>query len=324
MPSWLLKVVAQRSLGVAPQAHTIVRALKTHVLDSYALRDSLVASRLAAAVTHMRHYRASGSRKTRPFVLELGTGAFPVIALALRLLGSGRVTTLDVQPLLTRRSLSATLSTLAKMAADGRLREALPALDERRLAHVLSFAEVAQTMPAVDVLAAMGIDYRVGFSTDLAGLSASADLIVSHAVLEFVPREELAILMDAFWRVGRKGAVLSHWIDLSDEYAYFDRRLSRLNFLRYPDAVWSRLDNPLCPNFRLRLPDYRQAMSQAGFTILAEEPEQLGEAGRADVPVCRRFASVSSPDIRAVSVWLAARKAPRSELAGADGAANPV
>jgi hypothetical protein len=112
-------------------------------------------------------------------------------------------------------------------------------------------------------------------------LPAAVDCIVSHTVLEHIPRHVLA----KFFHDTKSCGLHSHGIDHTDHRAHRDRRLNYIDFLRYSDRTW-RL---LCINGqdytnRLRHSDYVSMMHEADYEILQQRKYVhkgvLAEAGR--------------------------------------------
>jgi hypothetical protein len=94
---------------------------------------------------------------------------------------------------------------------------------------------------------------------------------------------------------------------MHDHYADFDPRVSRLNYLRFPDGVWRLFNNRLQYQNRLRLPDYRAIVEDAGFDVVAERPSGGRPGEFDDLPVTGRFRSVPREEREALFVWLTAR-----------------
>lgn len=100
---------------------------------------------------------------------------------------------------------------------------------------------------------------------------------------------------------------MSHFIDLVDHYAHFDRRLTPYNFLRFRPGVWRLLNNPLQYQNRLRVSDYRDAHSRAGFRIVREENDDSGAAQLDCLQVAPEFRHYSRQDLAVTSSWMVSR-----------------
>ena len=72
------------------------------------------------------------------------------------------------------------------------------------------------------------------------GLNAcSIDLIYSYGVLEHVSLKVLHDITTESKRVLRKTGIAYHMIGLHDHYVSIQKGLSKVNFLRYPEWLWS-------------------------------------------------------------------------------------
>src|SRR5205085_3460187 len=95
--------------------------------------------------------------------------------------------------------------------------------------------------------------------------NGTIDLFYSTGVLEYIPPPVLKGILKEFLRLGRKGAVMSHWIGLLDQFSFFDRSITPYNYLKYTDKQWKYLSSPLIRQNRLMIADYRQIFSEAGY-----------------------------------------------------------
>jgi hypothetical protein len=106
---------------------------------------------------------------------------------------------------------------------------------------------------------------------------------------------------------------MDHFVDMHDHYATFDPSIGRLNYLRYPDPVWRLFNNPLQHQNRLRLPEYRAILEEAGFEIVAER-RRNGRPGEFDgLRVARRFEAIPREEREVLFVWLTATRLPAAQ-----------
>lgn len=105
----------------------------------------------------------------------------------------------------------------------------------------------------------------------------SADLIVSNATLEHVPKESIKRILKEAYRILKPGGVLSHSIDYKDHWAYTDSSLSFYDFLQYSEKEWKYRNPDLNYQNRLRHRDYEELFIDAGFKIVKKAPIQPSE-----------------------------------------------
>ena len=130
----------------------------------------------------------------------------------------------------------------------------------------------AADMSGPELLAALGIRSIIGDARALKLPSASLDLICSNNTLEHIPgrhREHAHGVSSAPAPTRGDEPLHRH---VADHYALFDRKITRYNFLRYPEPAWRLLNNELHYQNRLRLADFRALHEQRGFDPRRGEP----------------------------------------------------
>jgi len=305
---WIAKAAIQGVLSVVPGGRSGNRWLQE-------LRRTpgppFFEEKLACCRQHLRHLFGVGCKSaTASFTaLELGTGRVPIVPLGLALCGATRVTSIDLVDLTHVDLTRCAIAWLLDEEDAGALQERLPwALPERVdvLRHIYdSFGR----MTVSDTLAALGIELRIGDVRAIVRPDPPIDLVVSNNTLEHVEREALAEIFAAFRCVAAPAAVMSHYIDLADHYAHFDRQLTPYNFLRYRPATWRLFNNRLQYQNRLRVSDYRAAHAQAGFRVVLEENDDSAGGSLEDLQVAPDFRHYSRQDLAVTSSWMVSRPA---------------
>jgi hypothetical protein len=90
-----------------------------------------------------------------------------------------------------------------------------------------------------------------------------------------------------FRRILRPRGVISHWIDRSDEYAYFDSKITPYNFLRFSQNL--AMDQQPIELNQMRISDFRRVIGHAGPRIVDEKIRHGEEADLARVPHAEEF-----------------------------------
>ncbi len=97
----------------------------------------------------------------------------------------------------------------------------------------------------------------------------SIDIVFSHAVLEHVPVTVVKALTLEAKRILKPNGIAYHFIDLHDHYTGFDHRLTKVNFLKYSEAMWLFfVKNKISYHNRLRQKQFLDIFSQCGAKIL--------------------------------------------------------
>ena len=294
---WLAKAALQRGLGLLPQGERLNYLFQRHVARSLPADESVFRRKFSRALQHLRAYEEHGPATpvAEATFYEFGAGWDLAIPLSFAALGVGRQVLVDIRPSARPELVNESL------AAFERLWDELEQEAERELRRlggaVDSVAELSDRL-AIDYLAP-----RDARATDLP--AASVDFVSSTDTCEHIPEGDLAQIFAECRRLLRPGGAFSCRIDLADHYAYFDRSLSRYNFLRFPDRAWNLVNSPLHFQNRLRAPDYLRLVRDAGFEVVAERPSGPSEQGLEELrrlPLAPRFRDGYTPEELGVTV----------------------
>jgi hypothetical protein len=318
MASWLLKAIVQRGIGALPNPHYWNGLLQDRATHSTELTDERFAGNLRNCQKHLEHLRRYGSTAPYGFsAFEVGTGWWPVVPIGLFLCGAREVWIWDIAPLLKLDSLKATIRRFLELEQRQELQDHLLTLPERLvlLREVATLCESPERLKPGQLLERLGIHYRIGNASRSGLPRQSVNLIVSVGVLQHLSPEELFEILQEFRRIAAPGAIMSHWINLTDLYSAFDSGITPFHFLRFPDWLWRWLNSPITSMNRLRVSDYRRAFSESGFQIVAETNVRGDPAELARTPLAARFRDYSIEELLILHAWLVA------VLASADGRA---
>jgi SAM-dependent methyltransferase len=97
------------------------------------------------------------------------------------------------------------------------------------------------------------------------------DVVFSNSVLEHVPPEAIRRLMHESSRILRPGGLAIHSANCGDHYAYFDSKITPINYLTYSESTWRRWNNDLLYQNRLRPSDFLVMAEQAGLRIVLQK-----------------------------------------------------
>lgn len=310
MPSWLVKAIVQRGIGALPYRHYWNELLQERVTRSLQLTTSRFEASLYNCRNHLEQLARFGGRaKGGDFsAFELGTGWFPTVAIALYLCGAREVWTWDIAPLLRRERLKHTVRRFLDREHEQILRDHVQNSPDRltRLQEVMTLCEDPSGGEPAALLERLGIHYRNGNASQSGLPPHSIDLVLSDVVLEYLTPQQLFEILREFRRIAALDAVMSHTISLDDQYAAYDPRITQFNFLRFSDWNWRLLNNPIIPLNRLRVSDYRSALSKGGFRIVEENSQRGDPAELARTPVARRFRDYAIEDLLVIYSWLVA------------------
>jgi hypothetical protein len=243
-------------------------------------------------------------------LLEIGTGWLPVFPLCFALAGARRCHTFDLH-----RHLN--LAVMAKALHE--LERHLPAI-----AQVCGDAEnvvrerwqrLVTVGDGAGILEAAGIEYHAPADATVTGLpDASVALVFSNSVLEHITAEVLAPMMRESCRVLQPDGLSLHSVNCGDHYAYFDRSITQVHYLRFSDRQWRKWNNDLLYQNRLRPVDFVEAARAAGMDVLLDLHVPRAElmARFEQIPFAPEFRRYPPEQLCCTSVTFAARPAAAS------------
>ena len=311
MPRWWIKAAIQRGISLLPARTHWNEWFQEHATRSLECTAGRFESHLKKVRTHLEYYRAftSGSRSGPRRVLELGTGWHAVFAVAMFLAGADEIWTWDIARLLKRHRLQQALNHFVSRDRNNRLSELIPQVRPERVAQLATVAAEDWSDPYA-LLRQLNIHAMVGDARHSRLPAQSIDLITSTDVLEYIPRDGLLGLFGEFKRVAAPHGVMSHLVDMIDEYSFFDSLITPFNFLKFSDRAWRLINNPLIPLTRLRVSDFRECFREAGFTVVHEVVTRGDPEALARVRLAPRFTRYDPGDLLILTAWFVARPNP--------------
>ena len=307
MASWLVKAAVQRCISALPNSHFWNELLQTRVTHSLELTDEVFDHGLRNCQKYLQQLQRFGPAAQNSFsVFELGTGWFPVVPIGLFLCGAREIWTWDIVPHLTLGRLKLTIGRFLEFERRQTELEPQQTLEDHirpeperfsLLRELMRRCELPQSSKPAELLEMLGIHYGIGNAGQTGLPAQSVNLIVSNVVFEYLSPEQLSEILREFRRIAAPDAVMSHSIDMSDQYAHFDNRITYFNFLRFSDRLWRWLNNPIIPLNRLRVSDYRRAFRENGFEIVDETNQQGDPSELAGIPLAQRFRGYPVEDL---------------------------
>lgn len=155
-------------------------------------------------------------------------------------------------------------------------------------------------------LTATPISYAVTPS-GLIGRDAIADIVISRAVLEHV--DDLPATFRDMARALATSGCAVHKVDLKSHGLH---RGNRLDFLTWPERLWSLMFSGKGAPNRLRVDQYRSEAARAGLAIDALEVCELAtreEVAQIRPHLAQPFRALSDQDLACMSFWIVCRHA---------------
>jgi hypothetical protein len=304
---WKVKGYIQRALDMTPGGALVNDLLQRLNGGRQNLGDHINVKVRADWLIHMDHLNELGFTLPGKTMLEIGTGWLPVMPLCFALAGISRCITVDLRRhmsvqavLLTLRHLEPHLADIAKVS-----NQPLEQVNQRwRTWLALNDGQA--------VLDAAGIVYKAPGDATATGLAAgSVDLVFSNSVLEHVPEPVLHAMMTETQRILSPDGLTMHNVNCGDHYAYFDRSITQINYLQFPDKAWRKWNTNLQYQNRLRAVDFLTSARKAGLEIVLDthkaKPELLTRIK--GMQIADEFSRYPVEELCCTSIDFAARKA---------------
>jgi hypothetical protein len=109
-----------------------------------------------------------------------------------------------------------------------------------------------------------------------------------------VPVPGLLALFAEAKRLLRPGGHVLHCVNCGDHYAYSDKSISQVNYLRFSESEWKRWNNSIQYQNRLRPIDFMEMADNGGLRVesaeLTAKPEYVLEIQQMEIaPEFRRY-----------------------------------
>ncbi len=262
---WVLKAIVQKTISFLPGSHKINFFFQKHVTKGVQLSEYYFEDRLIHARKHLQSFDQY-AKKNLETTLELGTGWYPVVPIAMFLRGAQQINTVDISGLTDKEKILTSIDWFIKYAENGKLKTYLSPIAER-----MDALKMIHKNPAdydfQSILSALNIRYTIMDIRKIELPEASIDLVHSNNTFEHVYPEVLKGILQKFKTLVHKQGIQSHFIDMSDHFAHFDKSINIYNFLRFSDKTWDRIDNSIQPQNRWRLSEYEKLYNAIGIKI---------------------------------------------------------
>lgn len=302
--NWKLKAIIQGGLARVPWGAKVNNTLQKIAGGRTNISQYIGSKVKDDWLVHMSHLNRLGFTVQERDMMEIGTGWLPVMPLCFSLSGVRNCYTLDLNRHLKMKDVHVVLGHLE------------PYLEVIATAAGNSFEQVRHQWNSLmslrngeEILSAAAIEYHAPSDATNSRLkSASIDLVFSNSVLEHVPAEILDRIMCESQRVLKPGGVSLHNVNCGDHYAYFDRSITPINYLRFPEHKWRWWNNNLLYQNRLRPVDFVESAHRAGLEVVLDthrpQPELLHRF--AELPIAEEFSHYSADQICCTSIDFAA------------------
>lgn len=271
MPNWKTKALAQKIFSYLPQGYRLNFLMQKYITKGVFLSNEYFEDRLGHARDHLTAYQNHYPLSSLKTSLELGTGWYPVVPVAMFIAGVETIYSVDLTSLTDKDRLITTIEQFVMGYKNGSLEKKIDVSKDRIfiLDAILSDYKI---LKYEDILEMLKLKLIVGDARCLPLPSNRIDLIHSNNTFEHVYSGILKGILTEFKRLlNPKTGVMSHFIDMSDHFAHFDKNISIYNFLQFSDKKWSIIDNSIQPQNRWRFSEYEALYSELNIPIVYSE-----------------------------------------------------
>lgn len=295
MANWKVKAIVQKVISLLPGSHRINFLFQKYITKGVHLSDEYFYDRLGHAFDHLRFWKKHKGEKMPECSLELGTGWYPVVPVAMYLSGVKQIFTTDLTCLTDVEKVKTTASKFLESHQKGLLKKfiELSSAQQNTLRLVTEFNGNSLS----DILALMNIKYFNGDAAQLKFENEFFDFIHSNNTLEHIYPKFLVPILKEFRRVLSKSGIMSHFIDMSDHFAHADSSIGIYNYLQFTEKKWEIIDNDVQPQNRLRINQYRNYFTEQNWKIIEEELRPGDENQLSNVVLAEPFSKFSKADI---------------------------
>lgn len=270
MKKWIQKAIVQKTISYLPFSHNINYIFQKYVTKGVYLSDEYFYDRLGHGREHLAAYKKFSGQAVPGSSLELGSGWYPIVPVSFFLVGVPAIYSVDISFLTSKLRMQTTLQRFVDCHRAGRLTEYINFLPQKFEA-LTNLLINYDKYTLEEVLAQLNIHYLIEDARKLSLADNSIDLVNSNNTFEHIYPAILSPILKDFKRVVKKeGGVMSHFIDMSDHFAHFDKSINIYNFLRFSDEQWNRIDNSIQPQSRLRIYEYKALYTALGIPITEE------------------------------------------------------
>lgn len=186
------------------------------------------------------------------------------------LLGCEKIYSVDISFLTSKERIHTTIKKFIE-ANDKALLNKYFAINENRSEQLISLNNSIDSISLEELILKLNLEYLIQDARHLELPDNSVDLVNSNNTFEHIYPEILFSILKDFKRVvNKEHGVMSHFIDMSDHFAHFDKSINIYNFLQFSDKQWYWIDNSIQPQNRLRIDDYKLIYKNLDIPISAE------------------------------------------------------
>lgn len=268
---WKAKAIVQKGISYLPKKEKVNYFFQKYVTKGVYLTDEYFTYKITHAKDHLHYFRQYSDKDFKESTfLELGTGWYPIVPIAMYLSDFQDISSIDIQLWMTKESQLTTIQKFVEWRESGQLTVYLNYINEDKWAKLVNILKEKETLSKEDINQTIHLKPYIQDARKTKFDSHSFDFICSNNTFEHIPKAILIPILKEFKRLIAKNGVMSHFIDMSDHFAHFDKTINIYNFLQYSEQQWNWIDNSIQPQNRMRFKDYKAIYHNLDIPITDE------------------------------------------------------
>ena len=288
-PNWKVKAVVQKGISFLPMKEKINFWFQKNITKGVALTDEHFGYKITHAKDHLRFFKEYSNVKLNECnVLELGTGWYPIVPIALFLSDVNFINSLDLRNWMTKENFKMACNKFIDWRQRGKLQKVIQNINEEKWEIIKVLSNDKQydlefMCQQINLKRWIGDARRTEFNKN------SIQFICSNNTIQHISKDILTDILKEFKRIISPEGVMSHFIDMTDHFAHFDKSISIYNFLRFSDQTWNLIDNSIAPQNRMRFIDYKELYKKLSIPITYEEVTKGNIETLKEIPLNPKF-----------------------------------
>ena len=270
---WYIKALIQNIISILPHSFSIkVYYIIQKKFGRLKTVDYLAVTRLMAGLSIWEKIIKLNINPSEKIFYELGSGKVPILPIALWLMGAKKIISIDKDLYFSKDLFFQFIDYLK--------------YNQENLSYILNNRLINERLKKLvqypfykndDIRATLKENFNIEFlsienKNQQKINSESIDFYISYSVLEHVNKKIINKILSDSKKILKKTGLQIHFIDYSDHYAQTDKKISRLNFLKFSDWFW----NIFSSNYfmyvnRLRHDDFLEIFKMNDLDVLDEE-----------------------------------------------------
>lgn len=240
-------------------------------------------------------------------ILEVGTGWLPIFPMLFSLLGANKIYTYDHVPHL-RFNLAK--STLFEIGNNFPIISKQLGITAEKLKE--KYSKVIDSKDLRGLCNSLNIEYIAHGDASYTNIPDNTlDLFFSFAVFEHIPEHVVERLAKEAMRTLKQGAFFYNYVGLFDHFVSFDKKITKVNFLKYPEYLWKILaKNKITYLNRLRNSQFIEIIRSCGFKIISlnTSVDLYSLEALKEMKIDKKFRGFSLEDLATTNLEILAKK----------------